>query len=86
MPVDATRVGQVAAGAMEYLEREYADEQAELLDVAMVLAVRVKRGEELWTNTHVEVGEGTSVPAYVQVGLLHAAIDAVLDGDEEDEE
>jgi hypothetical protein len=82
--IDGTRIGQIAAGAMEYLERDYGDvEDAELLDVAMVLAVRVP-GDPATTITHVEAGE--DAPAwYVIAGLLHGGLTALGSYEKEDD-
>jgi hypothetical protein len=75
--IDGTAIGEVAAGAMEYLEREYdAVDGAEVLDVVLVLAVRVP-GDPGEVITHVEPGTGRDLPFYVAAGLLHAGLTAL---------
>ena len=77
--IDPGKLGHVAASAMEYLEREYADaEDVELADVVIVLAVRRDQDDEenAETITHVESG-ASGPPFYVVAGLLHAGLCAL---------
>jgi hypothetical protein len=80
--MDATRLGQVTADLMDHLNEDPPGESAELGEVLVLAEVKVTDPEGDWTYIAWRCSDER---AWVQLGLMHAALDQEREvGDEDD--